>query len=127
MTVKGSDPSGEGFDTQLTTTITWKEAVTEGTEIRVYGVTACFAPPEGGACLVEHTALPASVRELIARAPASKGKVSWTWPAWDDVGGAVMAHGSSTYEAVVIAAYGAAGHSKFIIVRSGEWCPDCTY
>jgi hypothetical protein len=127
MTTKGSDPGGAGYDTRVTVTIRWKELAPKGTEIRVYGVTKCFAPPEGGPCLVEHTPLPASVRELIARAPASKGRVSWTWPNWEDVGGAVMAHGSTYYEAVVIAAYNANGHSKFIIVESGQWCPDCTY
>lgn len=127
MTSVETDLIEEGYYANLTTTVTWNEAVTAGTEIRVYGVNACFAPPTGGTCLVEHTALPASVRDLIATAPASKGKVSWTWPAWDDIGGAVMAHGDKTYEAVVIAAYNAAGHSKFIIIASAEWCPDCTY
>jgi hypothetical protein len=127
MTTKGSDPGGVGYDTRLRVTISWKEVAPKGTEIRVYGVTKCFAPPAGGPCLVEHTPLPESVRELIATAPASKGSVSWTWPNWEDVGGAVMAHGSTIYEAVVIAAYNADGHSKFIIVESGEWCPDCTY
>jgi hypothetical protein len=120
----GGSPGGTG---SITTTVTWKEAVTKGTEIRVYGVTACYAPPEGGPCLVEHTPLPSSVRDLIARAPASQGKVSWTWPEWDDIGGAVMGDGSSNYESIVVAAYNAAGHSKFIIVVTSEYCPFCTY
>ena len=127
MTVVQTDLIEEGYYANLTTTIKWKAPLAAGTEIRVYGVTACFAPPEGGPCLVEHTALPGNVRDLIAKAPASKGKLSWTWPAWDDIGGALMAHGDKTYQAIVIAAYNADGHSKFIIVKSGEWCPDCTY
>jgi hypothetical protein len=125
ITMKGRDnPDRPG---SITTTVTWKEAVTKGTEIRVYGVTACFAPPTGGPCLVEHTPLPSSVRDLIARAPASQGKVSWSWPIWDDIGDAVMANGSNYYEAIVVAAYNAAGHSKFIIVVTSEYCPACTY
>lgn len=125
MTMSGGVSAGGTGS--VTTTVTWTEAVTKGTEIRVHGVTACFAPPEGGPCLVEHTALPSSVRDLIARAPASDGKVSWTWPAWEDIGEAVMAHGATYYEAIVVAAYNPAGHSKFIIVVTAERCPDCTY
>jgi hypothetical protein len=127
MTVVESNLVEEGYYADLTTTIRWSAPKAAGTEIRVYGVTTCFAPAAGGPCLVEHTPLPDSVRDLIATAPASAGKVSWTWPSWDDVGGAVMGHGDTLYQAIVIAAYGPAGHSKFIIVRSGEWCPDCTY
>lgn len=125
ITMKGGGSTGGAAS--ITTTVTWKEAVTKGTEIRVYGVTACFAPPTGGPCLVEQTPLPSSVRNLIARAPAAQGKVSWTWPEWGDVGGAVMAHGSTDYESIVVAAYNAAGHSKFIIVATGELCPGCVY
>jgi hypothetical protein len=127
MTVTQRDLIEEGYYANLTTTIAWKTPLAAGTEIRVYGVTKCFAPPSGGSCLVEHTALPSNVRDLIASAPAAKGKVSWTWPNWEDVGGAVMAHGDTTYQAIVIAAYDSAGHSKFVIVKSGQWCPDCTY
>ena len=127
MTVTQEDLVEAGYYANLRTTISWKTPLAAGTEIRVYGVTKCFAPPSGGSCLVEHTPLPADVRDLIATAPAQKGRVSWTWPNWDDVGGAVMAHGDATYQAIVIAAYGPAGHSKFVIVKSGAWCPDCTY
>ena len=89
-----SPPSGATFkitypsDTRNKMTVTWKGPRAKGTEIRVYGVTACVAMPpsprEGsdGPCLVEHTPLPASARKLIAKAPASSGKVSWTWPNW---------------------------------------------
>ena len=110
-----------------TTTIRWKSPLTKGTEVRVFGVTACFAPPMGGPCLVEHTPLPPSVRDFIAKAPASKREISWTWPNWENIGWSVMAHGETTYESVVVAAYNDAGHSKFIIVETGEMCPTCTY
>ena len=91
ISFKTSDPDNVGYDAVMTTTISWKEARTAGTEIRVYGVTACL-PPEGqdpAPCLVVNTPLPASVRELITKAPAANGKVSWSWPNWEDVGGAV--------------------------------------
>jgi hypothetical protein len=127
MTQKDVSPDSDGYPTKIRTTVTWKQAGAADTEIRIYGVTACYAPATGGPCLVEHTPLPETDRQLIATAPASKGAVSWTWPNWDDVGGAVMAHNSATYQALVIAAYNSAGHSKFIIIVSGEFCPECTY
>jgi hypothetical protein len=127
MKQKGVSPDADGYFTNIRTTITWKEAAAADTEIRIYGVTACYAPESGGPCLVEHTPLPETDRQLIATAKASKGAVSWTWPNWDDVGGAVMAHNSATYQALVIAAYNSAGHSKFIIIAAGEYCPDCVY
>ena len=129
ISFKTSDPDNVGYDAVMTTTISWKEAQMAGTEIRVYGVTACL-PPEGqdpAPCLVVNTPLPASVRELITKAPAANGKVSWSWPNWEDVGGAVADRGDTYYYAFVIAAYNSAGHSKFVIVRSGEYCSDCTY
>lgn len=117
-------------------TITWKKGMTKGTEIRVYGVTGCLSMTDrvgSGSCLVLHTALPPSTRKLIARVPASKGTVSWTRPAWQDViqsdtGGpmyrafGVDRHGDDIYFAIVVAAYNEVGHSKFIIADAGTWC-----
>jgi hypothetical protein len=117
-------------------TVTWKGPRGAGTEIQVYGVTKCLAMPPDvdpavaweGPCLVEHTPLPASVRKLIAKASASSGKVSWTWPGWENIGSSLaMGPDGTYYEAVVIAAYNGAGHSKFIIVAPGYGCSDCTY
>src|SRR4051812_20693244 len=127
--VQGQRSRGLGYDADVTTTITWKEADPEGVTVRVFGVTACLPKTKVDytACLAKGTPLPANVRELITSAPASKGRVSWTWPNWEDAGGAVMAHGDSFYDSVVIAAYNTAGHSKFVIVRTGAYCPDCTY
>ncbi len=119
-----------GYDTDMTTTVTWKEAAPKGVTIRIYGVTACL-PPKGqdpAPCLVKGTPLPASIRKLIASAPAARGRVSWTWPNWENIGGAVMAHGDTTYESIVVAAYNLDGtHSKFIIATTGEYCSGCTY
>ena len=88
-------PTGVSFDerrvgddppsTKITQTVRWGSSGSEGVEIRVYGVTECVARPANpspdthGPCLVEHTPLPASVRTLLATAPASRGVVSWTW------------------------------------------------
>ena len=123
---------------ECTVTITWKKVATKGTEIRVYGVTGCLSMSDGagnGSCLVLHTALPPSTRKLIARAPASKGTVSWTRPTWQDVmvadtGGpdfrqfGVDRHGDDIFFAIVVAAYNEVGHSKFIIADAGTWCYD---
>ena len=64
---------------------------------------------------------------LAARGPAAKGKVTWTWPAWENIGGNVAANGNKTYASIVVAAYNAAGHSRFVIVKTGEFCSACTY
>ena len=133
----GSDRTGVPPG-KCTTTITWKKAATKGTEIRVYGVTGCLSLTErqgDGSCLVKHTLVPASARKLIAKAPASKGKIVWNGPSWRDLvqgdtGGTaytaygVDRHGDDIYFAIVLAAYNAAGHSKFVIADAGQWCYD---
>ncbi len=133
----GSDSTG--VTGTCTTTITWKKAVTKGTEVRVYGVTDCLSlteRPGDGSCLVKRTSVPVAARKLIAKAPASKGKIIWEGPAWRnlmvqaDPGGprdqryAVDRHGDETYFAIVVSAYNAAGHSRFIIADAGTWCYD---
>ena len=132
-------PTGVKFDEQIlvsdddavaeiTQTVTWQAPRTDGIEIKVYGVTECLAEPEdpdpgsGGPCLVEHTALPASVRTLLATAPASDGVASWTWTEQTgcDVGLENDPDGPG-YHAVVLAAYSASGHSIFAIAEPGYW------
>jgi hypothetical protein len=127
------DPSGGGYGTTTTTTttmtVTWKEAPATGVEVRVFGVTKCLPPPglDSAPCLVEHTPLPPSDLVLIAKAPASRGKVSWTWPAWGDIGGNIAVHGNTSFASFVVAAYNAAGHSKFVIVVAAGYCATCVY
>lgn len=128
-------PTGVTFDEQvrvsddeafaeITQTVTWREPRSEGVEIRVYGVTECIAEPASpppatsGPCLVEHTPLPASVRRLLATAPASDGVVSWTWT---EETGCNPGPFSGEYSAIVLAAYSASGHSIFAIAAPGGW------
>ena len=114
---------------EVTQTVRWGAPLSEGVEIRVYGVTECIAEPAdpppstSGPCLVVHTPLPASVRRLLATAPASDGVVSWTWT---EEGGCdpspfKSAPDGPAYHAVVLAAYGASGHSIFAIAEPGGW------
>ena len=114
---------------EVTQTVTWGAPRSEGVEIRVYGVTECIAEPAdpapgtNGPCLVVHTPLPASVRRLLATAPASDGGVSWTWT---EEGGCDPSPFKSApdgpgYRAVVLAAYSAAGNSIFAIAEPGGW------
>jgi hypothetical protein len=133
----GPDPDGIPPG-KCTTTLSWKKVLTKGTEIHVYGVTGCLSLKESagdGSCLVLHTAVPPSVRKLIARAPASKGTLSWTGPAWLDViqvdisgpryqAIGVDRHGDDIYFAIVVTASNDVGHSKFIIADAGTWCYD---
>lgn len=131
-------PTGVSFDekrvgdeapsTEITQAVRWGAPGSEGVEIRVYGVTECVARPANpspglyGPCLVEHTPLPASVRTLLATAPASDGVVSWTWTGTFDceVGLAYDPRGPA-YHSVVLAAYSASGHSIFAIAEAGLW------
>lgn len=126
-------PSGE-----CTLTVTWNDAVDAGTEIRIFGVTGCLSAGEvagDGSCLVVNTPLPEGSLELIAKTAGSRGRVSWTRPAWQelisgDTGGpafwafGVDGDGNDIYYAIVAAAYNSAGHSKFVIVDAGTWCYD---
>jgi hypothetical protein len=118
----------EAPTTEITQTVKWGEPASEGLEIRVFGVTECVAKPPNpspdthGACLAEDMPLPASVRTLLATAPASDGVVSWTWTGTFDceIGLGYDPRGPA-YHAVVLAAYGGSGHSIFAIAEAGEW------
>jgi len=132
-------PTGVKFNTRarersggrygdITQTVTWRTPRSKGVEIRVYGVTKCIAEPRdpapgtGGPCLVIGTPLPASVRTLLGKAPASGGTVSWSWT--EETGCAVgLAYDPDgpAYHAIVLAAYNASGHSKFAIAEPGGW------
>jgi hypothetical protein len=133
-------PTGVTFDQQvresddgqvatITQIVRWGAPLSQGVEIRVYGVTECIAepadPPPGtsGPCLVVHTPLPASVRTLLATVPASDGVVSWTWTQWpfecDTPNPAYDP--DRPYRAIVLAAYGASDHSIFAIAHPGGW------
>ncbi len=129
VSVKDSDPGNVGYATKATITITFQEANPDGVTMKVYGVIPCLPKVklEGTPCLSRGTPLPASTREFAAQAAATDGKVTWTWPAWEDIGGAVMSNGSQSYESIVIAAYNPAGHSRFVIVDTSHWCDGCTY
>ena len=120
----------DGTGSTITYTVAWGAPRADGVEIRVYGVTECPAAPtplpavaDSGPCLVEHTPLPASVRVLLATAPASEGAVSWSWTGDPgcDVGWIGSGPGDSQFQAVVLAAYGPSDHSIFAIAQPGEW------
>jgi hypothetical protein len=133
-------PAGVKFDTQavagdereryadITQTVSWRTPRSEDIEIRVYGVTKCSAEPKdplpdtSGPCLVTGTPLPASVRTLLGKAPASDGRVSWSW--LEETGcdiGLPNDPDGPVYYAVVLAAYNASGHSIFAIAEPGLW------
>jgi hypothetical protein len=119
----------ECSEARTTQTVTWRTPRTKGGTIRVYGVTKCLAAPAhpkpgaSGPCLVTHTRLPASVLRLLAKAPASAGKVSWSWTAETGCGGGPFYSDPDGpwYFAVVAAAYSASGQSIFAIAEPGQW------
>lgn len=121
-------PTGTGeIEYQVTHTVRWEAPRTEGVEIRVYGVTECLSepssPPPGtsGPCLVEDTQLPPSVMALAATAPAAAGEISWIAPFHYECLGPPVGPDGLDYQAIVIAAYNAVGHSIFAIANPGDW------
>jgi hypothetical protein len=133
----GRDPDGVPSG-ECRTTVTWEPSVTNGTEIRVYGLTKCLSATEDaeeGSCLLEGTPIAASELRLVAKAPASARSVKWSAPPWQDLitdasGGpafetfGVDRHGDDIYFAIVVAAYNEAGNSTFITADAGTWCYD---
>ena len=110
--------------------VTWKAPRTTGVEIRVYGVTKCLAEPDpaptgpaGGPCLVKGTKLPASVRTLLATAPASDGVARWRWTEQTGCSGFGLEFDNAgpVIYAIVLAAYNASGNSTFAIAEPGGW------
>jgi hypothetical protein len=114
----------------------WYVPRTPGIEVRVYGVTGCLSaprlPPNGeGPCLVEHTVLPASALRLIGTAPSELGVVTWEWTEPDDwylhsppgcmARRYLFGPDGRLLDAIVLAAYNAAGHSTFAIAEPGLW------
>ena len=118
----GSGPLGT-----TTYTITWNEPSENGTEIRVSGLTKCLSNVTDQPCIQRHMTLPQGTLELIARAPASKGSVSWTFPTSEVTGPGLASKNGTDYYAFLIGAYGAAGQSRLVIVKSATACPGCVY
>lgn len=141
LAAKPPEPTGVAFRERMrclsdschqakyTQTVTWKAPLKKSLEIRVYGITECLAEPANakpgtrGPCLVEHTTLPRSARTLLATAPASDGKVSWSWTQWAgcDIGHIASDPDGPGYYSIVLAAYNSAGNSVFAIAEPGEW------
>ena len=58
---------------------------------------------------------------LAATAPAAAGEISWIAPFYHECAGPPVGPDGLDYQAVVIAAYNAAGHSVFAIAEPGNW------
>jgi hypothetical protein len=143
------DTSGEGLCevAGLKHSLRWKAPRTKDDQIRVYAVTECLSDDMYGAtidgwCLrdstandvygtlidgspaLNHSALPSSILVLLAKGPASKGKMTWESPV-DLLGyveGDTWNSGPKVYS-IVVAAYDKAGHnSGFVIADSDHVC-----
>ena len=107
-------------------TVSWKAPRTQGVEVRVYGITKCLGTDSDGLmidgrCLREHTTLPSSVMTLLARVPASKGKVTLSMiPSGSGL--ADTARGKEVYSIVLAAYNSAAEHSIFAIAATQGYC-----
>jgi hypothetical protein len=118
---------GSGFPGTTTYTITWRESETSGVEIRVSGLTKCLSNVMDEPCIQRHMTLPIGTLKLIARAPASNGSISWTWPTPEVLGGALASDGTTDYYAFLVGAYSIGGQSRLVIVKSATACPGCVY
>ncbi len=105
--------------------LSWEQPRTKGIEIRVFGVTKCFPAGDHGdeACLREHTTLSNDALVLLAKGPASTGKLSWQQGLGDGEGCVAesLSKNGTTFYSVVAAAYNANGYSIFAIVNEGDY------
>jgi hypothetical protein len=109
-------------------TVRWKTPRSKGVQIRVYGVTVCFLLEDGSdeRCLRKGTLLPPDTRVLLAKAPASKGTVSWSQDGFDGedlCAAAAVDKNGTRYYSVVVQAQSATGRSSFAIADEG-WYDD---
>jgi hypothetical protein len=58
---------------------------------------------------------------LAARVPAAAGEYSWIAPFFYECAGPPVGPDGTEYQAIVIAAYNAVGHSVFAIAEPGAW------
>ncbi len=118
---------GSGAPGTTTYTVTWSEPLTPGVEMRVSGLTKCLSNVMDEPCIQRHMTLPKGTLEIIGRAPASKGSISWTWPTPEILGGALASDGTTDYFAFLVGAYNDAGQSRLVIAKSATACPGCVY
>jgi hypothetical protein len=130
---EGDDPSDAELFYTTTYELTWQTPRTDGVEIRVWGITECLSAPASpkpntsGPCIVKDTRLSKSVETLIAAAPASAGRVTWTWRSYggcdtyDFIGNADAPEGKGMIFGIVVGAYSTSGQSVFAIAYPGGW------
>lgn len=128
--VCGWSPDGEGgcdLGTDGASYLSWEKPRSKSVEVRVYGVTKCFRTDSpDGPCLREHTAVPDKIRVLLAKGPASKGRLSFlqTLDRVESQEGCTYGYLSkegTTFYSIVVAAYNTSGHSIFAIADKGRY------
>ena len=72
--------------------------------------------------MVEPVEAPEAALVPLAAAPAKSGRVEWSWvdPGGCNIGLAYDPEGPR-YVAVVLAAHGVSGRSRFVIAEPGSW------
>ena len=105
--------------------LSWEKPRTKGVELRVYGVTTCFPAGDRSVetCLREHVTLPDDIGVLLAKGPASTGKLSWQQGEGEGEGcvAEYLSKNGTPFYSIVVAAYNASGHSIFAIVDEGYY------
>ena len=108
-------------------TLTWTTPEGVATVVRVLAVRTCPAPAKstGVPCVTTKTKLPSSIASLVVKAPASSRTASWTWDAWEDIGGAVAYDKGEIY--AIVATFTTGSTVKTVVIVSAETCFGCTY
>lgn len=109
-------------------TLTWQSPDAAATTVRVLAVRTCPAPAKstGKPCVTSTTKLPASIVTQVVKVPASARTASWTWVAWEDIGGAIATDGKRDFYAIV-ATFTIGSTVKVVVIDTGTTCYGCTY
>jgi hypothetical protein len=121
------DPDEPGLMIR-TDRIRWTAPKGYATEFRLYGVTSCpnEAPDhDGQPCLVEHMSLAKDELRLIETADGDERSMTIANGIPDGLCGPTLF--CSDYNALVLGAFNAYGHSVYAIVVSNEICHTCVY
>ncbi len=108
--------------------LTWRTPNTPDTTVRVEAITKCLAPDDstGIPCVTPASHITAADYILIAKRPASDGYARWTWPAFEDIGGAVTTDGTHDFYAIAVTLT-TGSIVRVVVIATGQTCSGCVY
>ncbi len=108
--------------------LTWRTPDTADTIVRVEALTTCLAPASstGELCVTPASHITAANYILIAKRPASDRYARWTWPAWEDIGGAIATDGRHSFFGIVVTLT-TGGIVRVVVIYSAQTRFGCVY